>query len=252
MTQSKDNSDNTKSQGPTSSWILNYLINLMNSGALAVMPGNTNKILDVLLIHRVKDHQRFPLGTKRIMKESGVKGRNTFFRSVRQLDAAGLLGKRTRAAGGFHYINLWDIPLDPAIDVMGLNAELNLQKKERTTVSKNGTVVNGKERKTATVSKGGTHTIVSKGGTHTTVSKGGTHKHLNHIKQKEKKESKKESGKKTPSNKKYKISPEILDEVVDKVLKTPGQRSNKKKMGLRLQLECGEKTFKDLKKDLKK
>jgi len=248
----KDNSYDIECQAPTTSWVLNYLINLIDSGALALMPGTTIKILNVLLIHRHKDHQRFPLGTKRIMREAGVKWRHTFFNSIRQLDAAHLLGPRARAPGRFHNINLWDIPLDPVIDFMELKAELNLQKKHRTTVLKNSTIVNENERKPATVLKNSTHTTVLKNSTPTTVLKNSTHKHLNHIKQERKKILKERKRKRTPSSKEYKNSPEACNDVVIKPLKDPGQRLNNKKKRSRSPLDSGEKAFQLLDKELNK
>jgi len=252
VTQTKDNSYDIECQAPTTSWVLNYLINLRDSGALSVMPGNTRKILDVLITHRFTDRQRFPLGTKRIMKESGVKGRDTFFRSIRQLEAAGLLGLRKRAPGIFHNINLWDIPLDPVIDVTELKAELNLQKIRRTTVLKNSTIVNGNERKPTTVLKNTTPTTVLKFRTPTTVLKKHTHIHIRHIKHERKKILKERKRKRTPSSKEYKNSPEACNDVVIKPLKDPGQRLNNKKKRSRSPLDSGEKAFQLLDKELNK
>jgi len=248
----KDNSLDIECQGPTTSWVLNYLINLRDSGALSVMPGNTRKILDVLITHRFTDRQRFPLGTKRIMKESGVKDRCTFFRCIRQLEAAGLLGPRVRAPGRFHNINLWDIPLYPVIDVTELKAELNLQKKHRTTVLKNSTIVNENERKAATVLKNHTHTTVLKKHTPTTVLKKHTHKHLNHIRHERKKILKERKRKRTPSSKEYKNSPEACNDVVIKSLKDHDQRLNNKKKRSHSSLDSGEKAFQLLDKELNK
>ena len=154
----KDFEDNKEPvENQVRSWILRLLIRINDSGILALLPGSTVKIYLALLRHRFKDRPGFALGAKRVMGEAGIKQEHTYYNALNQLEAVGLMSPRKRGPKNFHYVNIYDIPLDPNINIMNLKAELNRQKKQRTLMSKKGISVNEKSQKSTKTRKGLPH-----------------------------------------------------------------------------------------------
>lgn len=85
------------------------------------------------------------MSIKKIARKSGVSIRAVTY-GIRQLEATGLISKK-RGPKKFHGMNIYYVPLNPAINIMELKAELNFQKKQITRYAKNDTLVNEKSIK---------------------------------------------------------------------------------------------------------
>jgi len=157
------------------SYILRLLILVVDSGAWAIMDHSAQGIYMVLLRRRFKDKPGFALGAERIMANAGIKNRHTFCNAMNQLEAAGL-AKRSRGPKKFHYVNLYEVPLDPVIDILNLKAELNCQRNRRTLMLKNDKSVNEKRPKRGALSKNDKATLVLKNDKATLVPKNDNHK----------------------------------------------------------------------------